>query len=177
MKLRFQECRFSDVEQLVEISRKTFVDSFEKDNEPEDFKNYIDAAFERNTIASQLNNKKSFFYFVFKSEDLVGYFKLNTGDAQTDIKSEDAIELERIYVLDEFQGQQIGQRMLQEAFKLASQQNKNYIWLGVWERNRAAIRFYQKHGFSKFDTHPYYIGRDKQIDWLMRFDLSNFKTL
>lgn len=171
MPLRFQKCTFFDLEQLIEISRKTFVDSFEKDNDPEDFKNYVDSAFEKNNINRQLKNSNSFFYFVFEDEQLVGYFKLNVSDAQTDIKSEESIELERIYVLQKFQGRQMGKQMLQEAVKLAIHQNKTYVWLGVWEKNTDAIRFYQKHNFVKFDTHPYFIGKDKQTDWLLRFEL------
>lgn len=171
MHLRFQKCTLSDIDQLVEISRTTFVNSFEKDNDPEDFKNYIDAAFAKDTIAHQLKNVHSVFYFVFIDELLVGYFKLNVNDAQTDIKSEESMELERIYVRQDFQGRQIGKQMLLEAVALARQQNKTYLWLGVWEKNTAAIRFYQKHGFIKFGTHPYYIGKDEQTDWLLRFEL------
>lgn len=171
MQLRFQKCTFSDLEQLVEISKTTFVNAFEKDNDPKDFRNYIDSAFEKNNIADQLENSNSFFYFVFRKEHLVGYFKLNIADAQTDIKSKESIELERIYVCQEFQGQQIGKQMLHEVATLASQLNKEYMWLGVWEKNTDAIRFYQKHGFAKFAMHPYYIGKDKQTDWLLRFEL------
>jgi len=171
MQLHFRKCTLSDLDELIEISRTTFVDSFEKDNNPEDFKNYIDSAFEKGTIAKQLDNSNSDFFFVFKDEQLVGYFKLNIGHAQTDIKSEEAIELERIYVRQEFQGQEIGKHMLQKAIALAAELKKEHLWLGVWEKNVAAIRFYQKHGFTKFDTHPYYIGKDKQTDWLMRLEL------
>jgi len=175
MSLRFQKCTFSDLDQLIGISKKTFVDSFEKDNDPEDFRNYIKSAFEKQNVAKQLKNNNSSFYFVIKDELLAGYFKLNTGHAQTDIKSKESIELERIYVLQNFQGQQIGKHMLQESGRLAALLNKTYMWLGVWEKNTAAIRFYQRHGFTKFGTHPYYIGKDKQTDWLMRVELANFK--
>ncbi|MFK7813274.1 MAG: GNAT family N-acetyltransferase [Maribacter sp.] len=171
MSLSFQKCSFSDLDNLIEISRKTFVDAFEKDNDPIDFKNYINVAFEKNTISGQLKNTNSFFYFVYKDELLVGYFKLNVNDAQTDIESEESIELERIYVLQEFQGKQIGKEMLQEAIRLAVLHNKVYLWLGVWEHNIDAIRFYERNGFTKFDTHPYYIGKDKQTDWLMRVEI------
>ena len=171
MALLFKKCTNSDLDKLVEISRKTFVEAFEKDNDPEDFSTYIDKAFEKSNIEEQLLNPNSIFYFVYFDELLVGYFKLNENAAQTDIKSKESIELERIYVLEEFQGNRIGAQTLQEATKLASQKRKNFIWLGVWQKNEDAIRFYQKHGFIKFDTHPYYIGKDKQTDWLMRFEL------
>ena len=79
-------------------------------------------------------------------------------------------------MLKECQGKRLGQQLLQKAIQLASKANKQYIWLGVWEHNTDAIRFYQKHGFSKFGTHPYYVGKDKQTDWLLRFDLINFQS-
>lgn len=63
--------------------------------------------------------------------------------------------------------------MLNEVKKIASHKQKTFLWLGVWEKNDRAIEFYQNHGFSKFGTHPYYIGEDKQTDWLMRFEMND----
>lgn len=176
MSLRIEPCNASHLGTLAAISRTTFVDAFEKDNDPDDFKAYVDSAFTGNKLANELRNPDTAFYFVYKDGDLAGYLKLNQNDAQSDIKAKDGIELERIYVLKDFQGKHIGSWMLDEVKKIASQKAKIFLWLGVWEKNPDAIRFYQKHGFSKFGTHPYYIGKDKQTDWLMRFDLCNFRT-
>lgn len=174
MGLRFQLCDASDLDSLVAISITTFVDAFEKDNDPEDFKTYIDFAFNREKLLEELKTPDTTFYLVFEDANLVGYLKLNENDAQTDIKSEDGMELQRIYVLKDFQRQQIGQWMLEEVKKIASCKQKSFLWLGVWEKNSNAIKFYQKHDFSKFGTHPYYIGKDKQTDWLMRCDFRSF---
>lgn len=176
MQLNFQKCELADLERLISIAKKTFVNAFEKYNDPEDFKAYVNMAFEKENILSQLKNQDSAFYFVFVEQQLVGYFKLNVNEAQTDIKTKEAIELERIYVLQEFQGKQIGKLMLQKTIALATEKSKKYIWLGVWEHNLNAIRFYQKHGFKKFATHPYFVGKDEQTDWLLRFDLINFQS-
>ncbi len=173
MNLRLQRCSASHIEQLAAISRTTFIDAFEKDNNPEDFKAYIDFAFNRGKLLGELKGLDTTFYFVYKNADLVGYLKLNENDAQTEIKSEGGMELERIYVLRDFQGQHIGQWLLNEAKKIASLKKKSFLWLGVWEKNVSAIRFYQNHGFSKFGTHPYYIGKDEQTDWLMRVELTS----
>ena len=42
------------------------------------------------------------------------------------------------------------------------------IWLGVWELNAKAIRFYEQLGFKKFDEHSFMLGDEAQIDHLMR---------
>lgn len=174
MHIRFQKCTSADLDKLIEISRTTFVDAFEKDNDPDDFKAYIDKAFAKANIQQQLEHSDSIFYFAFKGEVLVGYFKLNENTAQTDVKRPESVELERIYVIKEFQGNRIGKEMLHQALRLAVKMQKTLLWLGVWQKNTDAVRFYEKHGFIKFGTHPYYIGDDKQTDWLMRYDLINF---
>jgi ribosomal protein S18 acetylase RimI-like enzyme len=61
--------------------------------------------------------------------------------------------------------------MISEIRKMAGVKKKAYIWLGVWEHNTAAIRFYERLGFEKFAMHPYYIGKDRQTDWLMKMNL------
>lgn len=171
MSLTLQKCDVSNLSMLVDVSRTTFIDAFEKDNEPENFKAYIEFAFDRSKIMAELKNPETTFYFVYEDKNLVGYLKLNEKEAQTDIKSGGGMELERIYVLQQYQGRQIGQWILNEVKKIAYEKQGLFLWLGVWEHNVKAIKFYKKHGFSKFGTHPYYVGKDKQTDWMMRFDL------
>ena len=171
MNLSYKICDLEDLQVLVEISVNTFISAFEKQNDPEDFKVYMATAFSKEQIKKELLDENTSFYLVYNEKDLVGYFKLNEKEAQTEPLGKASIEIERIYVLDEFQGQNIGQKMLLKTIEIAKEKRLTFIWLGVWENNTAAIRFYERHGFEKFDTHPYYIGNDKQTDWLMRLDL------
>jgi len=170
MNLSFEKCNLQNLKKLVEISRTTFINAFEKDNNPKDFSNYINAAFSEAKISSELLNENSDFYFTYLNNKLVGYFKLNKNEAQTETFNTKTIELERIYVIEQFQHQGIGKYMLFEIFKIVKSNNVSFLWLGVWEKNRAAIKFYQRYNFKKFDTHFYYIGNDKQTDWLMKLD-------
>ncbi len=170
MSLVFKICDINDLEELIEISKSTFITAFEKDNDPSDFKEYIEKAFSEKQITKELTNPNSTFYFVYKKNVLVAYIKLNTGDAQNEFQNDDSVELERIYVLKEFQGQQIGKHILEEVIQIAKEKKVNFLWLGVWEENKGAIKFYERYGFQKTGTHPYYVGNDKQTDWLMKLD-------
>jgi ribosomal protein S18 acetylase RimI-like enzyme len=171
MNLSYKICDLEDLQVLVEISVNTFISAFEKQNDPEDFKVYMATAFSKEQIKKELLDENTSFYLVYNEKDLVGYFKLNEKEAQTEPLGKASIEIERIYVLDEFQGQQIGKQMLLKTIEIAKEKRLTFIWLGVWEKNTAAIRFYERHGFTKFDMHSFYIGSDKQTDWLMRLDL------
>ncbi|APQ17423.1 GNAT family N-acetyltransferase [Maribacter hydrothermalis] len=172
MELSFKLCSLSELAQLREISEQTFVTAFAKDNDPTDFKRYIEHAFALEKIKGELSNPNSDFYFVYANDEVVGYFKLNVQEAQSELKYDDSIELERIYVLQKHQGLGLGVQFLNHIKKLSQGRKKNMLWLGVWQENKRAIEFYERNGFQKFDTHPYFIGSDKQTDWLMRFDLS-----
>lgn len=169
--MELRKCTSFDLEVLLWISKETFVDTFEKDNDPNDFQQYVESAFTKKKIEEELQNQDSDFYFIYVEQELAGYFKLNRAKAQTDVNDAKSIELERIYVLKAYQGKQIGRWMLDKAIEISKEQNGiQYLWLGVWERNTKAIRFYERNGFSKFDQHSFYIGKDEQIDWLMRLD-------
>ncbi len=172
MNLSFNICDLKDLDRLLEISRETFITAFAKVNNPEDFQNYINSAFNEETLKAELLNPNSSFYFVYLNSSLVGYFKLNEKDAQNEAFDTRSMELERIYVLEAFQGQQIGKLMLLKIIDIASSKRLNFLWLGVWQENKNALRFYERHNFKIFSEHPYYIGKDKQMDWLMRLELS-----
>ncbi len=169
--LNYKKCDLSNLELLTYISRQTFVDAFEKDNNSDDFMIYIDSAFSKNQIESELLNPNTEFYFVYDAEILVGYFKINENEAQAEPYGKDALELSRIYVWKQFQGQHLGKRILKKIIDIAITKQKSYMWLGVWQLNMNAVRFYERHGFTKFDSHSFYIGNDRQTDWLMRLDL------
>lgn len=171
MYLLYKICTLENLQILVDISIKTFISAFEKQNNPKDFKAYMDTTFSKEQLKKELLDENTSFYLVYNNNMLVGYYKLNTKDSQTEPFGNSSVEIERFYVLDKFQGQEIGKQMLLKIIEIAKQECMTSIWLGVWELNTAAIRFYERNGFVKFDTHPYYIGKDKQTDWLMRLDL------
>jgi ribosomal protein S18 acetylase RimI-like enzyme len=169
--IEIQLVRPSESDELLALSRKTFYDAFEHVNNPDDFEAYTSVAFRPENILAQINDAHSFFYFALIDGQKVGYIKLNYSSAQTEFKDEDAVEIERIYVLATQQGKKIGNQFLDFAIDKAKSEGKRYIWLGVWEHNLAAQRFYERNGFEQFSTHEFWVGNDKQIDLLMKKEL------
>lgn len=176
MNLHYNLCTSEDLSQLTQLARKTFADAFESQNDPKNFSVYMSTVLSEENLEKELLDPDCSFYFVKNEDKLAGYFKLNENAAQTELKRSDSLELERIYVDEEFQGMKIGAWILQQVIYMAKGKDADFIWLGVWEHNTAAIKFYQRYGFIKFGEHPYYVGDDRQIDWLMRLDLVTLKS-
>lgn len=163
---------FPDLEALQKIGKITFEETFGAQNTPEDMEKYLQEKFSDEPLRSELGNPESAFYFAKMDDTVVGYLKLNSGSAQTDLKEETALEIERIYVLKAYVGTGIGHQLMQHAIRIARDIQAKFIWLGVWEKNESALNFYSKNGFVAFDKHIFLLGDDSQIDLLMKLDLN-----
>ena len=134
-------------------------------------KEYLKEGFSTEKLESELTNKNSEFYFALFDNKVIGYLKLNFGQSQTEIKDENTLEIERIYVLKEFYGKKVGQALYEKAMEVSEEKGVDYVWLGVWEENPRAIRFYEKNGFVEFDKHIFRLGNDEQTDIMMKLQL------
>jgi diamine N-acetyltransferase len=177
---------------LIAVARETFIAAFAQQNNPDDFAAYIESAFTFAVFKKELDTEGSVFYLVYNDHELIGYFKLNHGKIPHDaISLDDSVvgkfisrvndnlaatkvadyvkmtELERIYLTENTHGKGFAALMINEIVQLSKAENSTFIWLGVWENNLKAIKFYQKSGFSKFGEHLFIIGDDAQTDWLM----------
>lgn len=130
---------------------------------------YVERAFSTGQILTELRRPGSAFYFAETAGAISGYLKVNTGTAQSEQFSGDTLEIERIYVNADRQGEGTGKALLEFAIAEARRQGREAVWLGVWERNLKAIAFYRRKGFIPFGTHNFAIGKDAQTDILMRF--------
>lgn len=162
----------TDLISLQNIGKLTFSETFSSDNSEENLKTYLETAFATEKVKIELSDKNSEFYFAEFNNEIIGYLKVNFGDSQTEIKSEKALEIERIYVLKEFHGKKVGQILYEKAIKLEKERKVDFVWLGVWEENLRAIRFYEKNGFTVFDKHLFKLGNEEQIDMMMKLSLA-----
>lgn len=161
----------SDIIALQALSRQTFFETFAAENTPANMQSFLNKAFQEEGLLKEINNPHSVFYFAKSGDNIIGYLKINTGPAQTELQEEDGLEVERIYVLKEFQGQKAGKLLLDKALQMGRERNAAYIWLGVWEKNIKAISFYSKNGFIAFSSHIFRFGDEDQTDIMMKLEL------
>lgn len=153
--------------------KKTFFETFAEKNTIENMQKYLEEGFTFEKLTSELLSPNSKFYFASFENKVIGYLKLNFGQSQTELKDDKALEIERIYVLNEYHGKKVGQILYDKAIEIAKHKKADYIWLGVWEENPRAINFYKKNGFEEFDKHIFKLGEDEQTDIMMKLKLTN----
>jgi len=161
----------ADLASLQKISRETFFETFAEHNTADNMAKYLDQEFTEHKLSAELNNHNSAFYFAEHEGNIIGYLKVNFGNAQTELKEDNALEIERIYVSKQFLGKGVGQVLYDKAIEIANNKNADYVWLGVWEENHRAINFYKKNGFTQFNKHLFMLGEDEQTDIMMKLKL------
>lgn len=157
-----------DLEIIQSLGIQTFSETFAEDNTEEAMKKYLEESFNTQKIKSELNNPDSHFYIAWEEDNPVGYLKVNTGSAQTELKDDTSLEIERIYVKKSHHGKKVGQLLYNQALETAQQLKKSYLWLGVWEENLRALQFYRKNGFVEFNKHIFRLGEEEQTDLMMK---------
>lgn len=159
-----------DLGDLLHVARTAFLQAFTAGNKPENIEAYLSEAFTLDQFAKELKEQASTFFVAEKEGEFIGYTKVNQVPAQTDIHDPESLEIARLYVLEDHLGSGLGKELLETAVDFAKQNHKKYLWLGVWEMNARAIRFYEKNGLRIFGSHPFPFGDEIQTDYLMRID-------
>ncbi len=160
--------QLSDLPALQKIAKETFIEAFGPDNTQRNMDIYVAEAFNATKMTAELTNPNSRFYFLKKAATVIGYLKLNISDAQTETVEGNSIEIERIYVQGTYHGTGAGQVLMDKALEIATTEGYDFAWLGVWEHNPKAIRFYERNGFSVFGKHTFLMVDDPQQDLLMK---------
>ncbi|UOE58506.1 GNAT family N-acetyltransferase [Priestia filamentosa] len=167
MMINIKKCTLEDLRKLQEISYETFNETFKHQNSPENMKAYLEKAFNLEQVEKELSNTSSHFFFVYVDNEIAGYLKVNTDDAQSEEMGDESLEIERIYIKNNFQKHGLGKCLFNKAIDMAMEHNKKKIWLGVWEKNENALIFYKKMGFIQTGAHSFYMGDEEQVDFIM----------
>lgn len=158
----------ADKELLADMSRRTFYDTFASANTREDMDRFMEVQFAREDLMREVDVPGNLFLLAYLDGRPAGYAFLCEKTAPAELGSLKAIEIGRIYAEQFSIGKGVGKALMQRSLEIAREKGKEWVWLGVWERNQRAIDFYTKWGFEKFGEHVFIVGFDPQTDWWMK---------
>lgn len=162
-----------DAKLLTDLAYTTFWDAFahHPKNAPDDLNHYMRQAFSFEQTTAELEDEKSIFLIGELAGEAAGYAKIILDSIEAGIVAERPIELNRLYAHQKFLGHGVGQKLMDACFERARSQSCDVMWLGVWEYNPRAQRFYEKNGFRVVGSHVFQLGSDPQTDLLMQKEM------
>jgi GNAT superfamily N-acetyltransferase len=167
-RLKIRHATEYDAALIAGIGARTFEETFGPDNKPEDMQNYLAKNFALDKIKSELADPGSTFLLAYENEEPIGYAKLEASEAPDSVSGPEPVELVRIYVDQKLIGKGYGSVLMKSCIEQAKHDGYKTMWLGVWEKNEHAIRFYEKWGFTIVGPRVFVLGSDVQNDFIMQ---------
>ncbi len=172
MQTTIRRATTADAALLSALGKQTFCDTFTGTCTEQDMDKFLEAYFNLQQVTSELENSNDYFYLAETGGVASGYIRMMEDYTHFELmKQWKALELKRIYVDKAFHGKGIAQQLIAFVEAFAKENTYQVIWLGVWEHNNRAKKFYEKCGFKDSGhTHDFPIGDTPQTDnWLWKF--------
>lgn len=171
MNLSIRQADVSDLKIICALGITTFYEAYFEQDDPRDLADYVLENFSTEQIEREFNDENSTFFLADLNGKAVGYAKLRENSAADCLKGVEAIELQRVYILEKAKGKGVGAALMRRCFGAARAKGYKTIWLGVWEQNLAAQRFYEKFGFIKAGELRFLYGENLETNYVFTLDL------
>ncbi|MBL7723641.1 MAG: GNAT family N-acetyltransferase [Chitinophagaceae bacterium] len=155
MEIHIRKATPADAKYIALLARITFREAFGHVWDKDVLVNYLATTFSVQKMESSLQKENNVFWLAFADGLPVGYLKLKKHCPYNTIEDPAPAQLQKIYVLNDFIGNTIGEKLQNEAFNELQTLDKETLWLAVWDGNPKAICFYEKHGFYKHSKYHY----------------------
>ncbi|MFK8058972.1 MAG: N-acetyltransferase family protein [Polaribacter sp.] len=159
--ISIRKAKKEDLETLAAVGKKAFYVPHKDVIPTEIMASYLSNSFSEKTLLSEITNPNFIFYLLFKDDILAGFSKIIINTKNENIKKKNVTKMERLYLLEEFYGLGLGNKLFHHNLKLAKENNQKGIWLYVWIKNYRALDFYKKAGFKKIADYDFPIS-DKE---------------
>jgi diamine N-acetyltransferase len=159
-----RKAKKDDAMRLAALAEKTFRETFGANNASQDMDQHCSTAYGTDIQAREILDPNIDTFVCEHENHLIAYAQVFWSDAPSCVMAIHPAEIRRFYVTAKSHGQGIAQNLMNVLLEHVAVKNADQIWLGVWEHNPKALRFYQKMGFLEVGEHVFQLGNDPQRD-------------
>lgn len=171
MSLAIRQATISNVGIISALGITTCYEAYFELDPSKDLAEYCVNFFSLEQIKSEIEDANSTFLIAEFDGKAVGYTKLREGKKIECIQGKNAIEVQRIYLLEKMKGKRIGESLMNRCFEIGREKGYEMLWLGVWEKNIAAQKFYKKIGMKNIGLTDFSDGKNEFINLVFAKDL------
>ena len=162
-----KQCDIDHVDVLHDIAIQTYKQTYTylwQDNGAA----YLKRFYEKEYLEKDLATPGVIYFLVYDDDKAAGYFKVK-GNSNTPGNQQQPLEIDKLYLLQQFTGKGIGKAVMNFIFDLAKHQQYPSLLLKVMESSPARL-FYEAYGFKQ--TERTYLDYPFMIDeyrWLLTY--------
>lgn len=164
MNLKIRQATISDVNIISALGTTTCYEAYFELDPSQDLAEYCVNFFGLQQIAAELKDANSTFLLTELDGKAIGYAKLREGKKIECLKDKNAIEVQRIYLLEKMKGRNFGRALMEKCFEIGKEKGYETLWLGVWDKNIHAQKFYENIGMENIGTTDFSDGKNEFIN-------------
>jgi len=166
-----RRANLADASALASLAESVFRDTFAAANDPADVEIYSTKNFGLAVQAREIADPNLITIVSEQAGELNAFAQVKVGSRIECVSAKRPTELCRFYVAQQWHGSGIAHELMNEVLATVNGLSSDRLWLGVWERNDRAVRFYGKFGFAVVGDHPFVLGHDTQRDLVMALEI------
>ena len=164
MSLTIRRTTISDVQIISALGITTCYEAYFELDPSHDLAEYCVNFFSLEQLATEFEDENSTFLIAELNGKAIGYAKLREGKKIECLKGKNAIEVQRIYLLEKVKGKNIGKALMEKCQAIGREKGYETLWLGVWDKNIAAQKFYEKIEMKNIGTTDFSDGKNEFIN-------------
>jgi ribosomal protein S18 acetylase RimI-like enzyme len=177
MDIKIIKAGIRDAESISIIGKISFNDAFGHAFEKTNLLEYLEFVYNPQKVAVSIRKENNIYFLAIAGDKAVGFAKVKKFSLNEDIQSGAQMQLQKIYVLPEYQSTGAGTLLMSEVMNLANEINPDYIWLDVYEGNKKAIKFYEHNGFTKGSSYQLGFGAQTFEFYMMMLPVATPETI
>ena len=122
-------------------------------------------------MRKELENPKLTYLIVEVEGNAVGFAELREGKKIECMEGKNAIEIQRIYVIEPMKSKGIGKSLIEKCCEIGREKGYANIWLGVWDKNVEAQKFYEKIGMQNVGITDFSDGKNEFLNFVFAKEL------
>ena len=170
MTVTYRDAVPTDGNELAQLARRIFTETFGTLYRQEDLKTYLEAAYGENGLIGVLRDPAYRVRLAIAEDAIIGYCTMGPVAFPGDW-SATTTELHNLYILGPWQGEGIAQVLMDWGLGIARDGGATDVLLSVYIDNHRARRFYERYGFVEIGKYPFMVGEHEDDDRIMRLKL------
>lgn len=152
---------------VAALAASTFEETFGADNRPEDMAAHLATAYGVAKQTAEIENPAYVTLLAFADGALAAFAQVRRQNPPPCVTGAQPIEIHRFYVDKRWHGRGLARPLIDACLDAARSFDARTLWLSVWERNPRAQAFYAKVGFTRVGEADFWVGPDRQTDYIL----------
>ncbi len=168
--IAYRDAAPSDAAALAEFARDTWLATFgHLPYPPDDLRNYISEKYGEAVQRAEIADPDVRYRLALRGDTIVGYCMM--GVLEMPVDDAEGVELHRLYVSEDVKGAGVAAALMEDCIAWAREGGARALYLGVWEENHRAQRFYRRFGFEHHGEWKFMVGKHADRDLIFRLAL------